>query len=171
MHPDRRFHRRLAAETFRLLQQREDVSHLRVLVLLAHRRVAHGSSQPRLLGRFLQEDVTWVDLAALASRPDLDPMLALLTLPLQKEPDLRPCAQRILTLRPDLIELILPIHSERFQGLSPSQIMASPMVFTLPFRSPSSTNPCNEGANATRIGWQHRRNVDQSIVRSFEQCQ
>jgi predicted transposase YdaD len=125
MHPDRRFLRRLAAETFRLLQQHEEVAHLRVLVLLAHRRLALGTNQPRLLGRFLQEDVTWVDLAALASRPDLDPMLALLTLPVQKEPDLRPCAQRILTLRPDLIELILPILSERFQGLSPSQIMAS----------------------------------------------
>jgi predicted transposase YdaD len=125
MHPDRRFHRRLAAETFRLLQQHEEVAHLRVLVLLAHRRLALGTNQPRLLERFLQEDVTWVDLAALASRPDLDPMLALLTLPVQKEPDLRPCAQRILTLRPDLIELILPILSERFQGLSPSQIMAS----------------------------------------------
>jgi predicted transposase YdaD len=66
-----------------------------------------------------------VDLAALARQPDLDPLLALLTLPVQKEPDLGPCAQRILALRPDLIELIVPILSERFQGLSPSQIMAT----------------------------------------------
>jgi len=35
-----------------------------------------------------------VDLDALASEPNLDPMLALLTLPVQKEPDLGPCAQR-----------------------------------------------------------------------------
>ncbi len=70
-------------------------------------------------------DVTWVDLAALARRADLDPLLALLTLPVQKEPDLGPCAQRIVALRPDLIELIVPILSERFQGLSPSQIMAT----------------------------------------------
>jgi hypothetical protein len=70
-------------------------------------------------------DVTWVDLAVLASQPDLDPLLALLTLPVQKKPDLGPCAQRILELRPDLIELIVPILSERFQGLSPSQIMAT----------------------------------------------
>jgi predicted transposase YdaD len=69
--------------------------------------------------------VTWVDLAALASKPDLDPSLALLTLPVQKEPDLGPCTQRILALRPDLIELILPILSERFQGLSTPQIMAT----------------------------------------------
>ena len=30
-----------------------------------------------------------------------------------------------MALRPDLIELIVPILSERFQGLSPSQIMAT----------------------------------------------
>ena len=125
MHADRRFHRRLGAETFRLLQQHEEVAHLQVLVLLAHQRLALGSSQPRLLRRFLQEDVTWVDLAALARQPDLDPMLALLTLPVQKEPALGPCAQRILALRPDLIELIVPILSERFQGLSPPQILAT----------------------------------------------
>ena len=125
MHADRGFHRRLGAETFRLLQQHEEVAHLQVLVLLAHQRLALGSSQPRLLRRFLQEDVTWVDLAALARQPDLDPMLALLTLPVQKEPALGRCAQRILALRPDLIELIVPILSERFQVFSPSQLMAT----------------------------------------------
>ena len=125
MHADRRFHRRLGAENFRLLQQHEEVAHLQVLVLLAHRRLALGSSEPRMLQRFLQEDVTWVDLAALARQPDLDPLLALLTLPVHKEPDLGPCARRIVALRPDLIELIMPILSERFQGLSPSQIMAT----------------------------------------------
>jgi len=71
------------------------------------------------------QDVTWVDLRALARIPDLDPMLALLTLPVQKGPDLGPCAQRILALRPDLIDLIVPVLSERFQGLTPSQIMAT----------------------------------------------
>ena len=58
--------------------------------------------------RFLQQAVTRVDLQALARRPDL-----------------APCAQRILSLQPDLIELILPILSERFQGLSTTQIMAT----------------------------------------------
>jgi hypothetical protein len=124
-HPDGVLWPRLGAETFRLLQQHEEVAHLQVLVLLAHRHLALGTSQPLLLRRFLEHDVTWVDLAALARQPDLDPLLALLTLPVQKEPDLGPCAQRILTLRPDLIELIVPILSERFQGLSPSQLMAT----------------------------------------------
>ena len=75
--------------------------------------------------RFLVQDVTWVDLAALASKPVLDPLLALLTLPVQTQPDLGLCTQRILALRPDLIELILPILCERFQGLSTPQIMAT----------------------------------------------
>lgn len=96
-----------------------------MLVLLAHRRLALVSSQPLLLGRFLKHDVPLVDLAALARRPDLDPSLALLTLPVRKDPDLGPCAQRILALRPDLSELIFPILSERLHGLSPSQIMAT----------------------------------------------
>jgi hypothetical protein len=51
-HPDRRFHRRLGAETFRLLQQHVEVEHLQVLVLLAHQDLALGSSQPRPLRRF-----------------------------------------------------------------------------------------------------------------------
>ena len=125
MHADRRFHRRLGAETFRLLQQHGEIEHLRVLVLLAHRRLALGTREPLLLRRFLEQDVTWVDLQALARQADLDPSLALLTLPVQKEAELGPCAERILALRPDLIELILPILSERFQGLSTSQIMAT----------------------------------------------
>ena len=86
MHADRRFHRRLAAETFRLLQQHEEIEHLQALVLLAHQRLSLGSSQPLLLRRFLQADVTWIDLQALARQPELDPSLALLTLPVRKEP-------------------------------------------------------------------------------------
>ncbi|MEB3242199.1 MAG: hypothetical protein VKO44_01040, partial [Cyanobacteriota bacterium] len=96
-----------------------------MLVLLAHRRLALGSNQPLLLRRFLKHDVPLVDLAALARRPDLDPSLALLTLPVRKGADLGPCAQLILTLRPDLSELIFLILSERLHGLSPSQIMAT----------------------------------------------
>jgi predicted transposase YdaD len=125
MHADRHFHRRLAAETFRLLQQHEEVEHLRVLVLMAHRRLDLGNRQPSPLQLFLKHDVTWVDLSALARRRDLDPALALLTLPVRQEQELAPCSQRILALRPDLIELILPILSERFQGLFSSQIMAT----------------------------------------------
>ncbi len=89
------------------------------------RRLNLGTRGPRLLRSFLEQEVTWVDLEALAHRPELDPSIALLTLPVQREPDLGPCTRRILAARPDLIELILPILSERFQGLSPPQIMAT----------------------------------------------
>jgi len=125
MHNDPRFQRRLGAETFHLLQQHEAIRHLRVLVLVPHRRLALGSDPPRPLRRFLRQDVTWVDLGALARRPDLDPTLALLTLPVRRQPDLAPTCRRILRRRPDLIDLILPILTERFQGLSSAQLMAT----------------------------------------------
>jgi hypothetical protein len=69
--------------------------------------------------------VTWVDLSALASQENLDPALALLTLPVQPEADLGPCCQRLLGLHPDWMELILPILCERFTGLSRAQIMTT----------------------------------------------
>ena len=50
---------------------------MQVLLLLAHRSLALGSSLPSLLRHFLEHDVNWVDLAALARQPDLDPLLAL----------------------------------------------------------------------------------------------
>jgi predicted transposase YdaD len=125
MHSDPRFLRRLGAEAFHLLQQQDQIDHLQVLVLLANRRLNLGTRGPRLLRSFLDQEVTWVDLEALAHRPELEPSMALLTLPVQREPDLGPCTRRILAARPDLIELILPILSERFQGLSPPQIMAT----------------------------------------------
>jgi hypothetical protein len=70
------------------------------------------------------DGVLWPDQHPGGS-PELDPSMALFTLPVQKEQDLGPCTRRILAARPDLIELILPILSERFQGLSPPQIMAT----------------------------------------------
>ncbi|MFN7898677.1 MAG: DUF2887 domain-containing protein [Synechococcaceae cyanobacterium] len=125
MHADPRFHRRLAAETFRLLQQQAPIEHLRVLVLLAHRRLNLGPTGPPLLRRFLDHDVTWVDLEALARQPTSDPALALLTLPVQPQPALTACCQHILERQPTWIEFILPILSERFIGLSTAQLMAT----------------------------------------------
>jgi predicted transposase YdaD len=125
MHSDPGFHRRLAAETFRLLQQQGPIEHLRVLVLLAHRRLQLDPTGPPLLQRFLEQDVTWVDLEALSLQPSLDPALALLTLPVQKESTLTPRCQQLLEQRPDWIELILPILSERFPGLTTAEIMTT----------------------------------------------
>ena len=125
MHSDPGFHRRLAAETFRLLQQQGPIEHLRVLVLLAHRRLQLGPTGPPLLRRFLEQDVSWVDLESISRQPSLDPSLALLTLPVQKEADFAPCCQQLLQQRPDWIELILPILSERFPGLTTAQLMTT----------------------------------------------
>ncbi len=41
-----------------------------------------GPRQPATLGRFLTEDVAWVDLEALCRQQGTDPLLALLTIPL-----------------------------------------------------------------------------------------
>jgi predicted transposase YdaD len=125
MHPDRGFRRRLRAETFRLLQQQEQIEHLRVVVLLAHRRLNLGSPGPQLLRRFLEQEVTWVDLELLASQSSLDPGLALLSLPVRRQQDLAACAEQLIRRQPDWIELILPILCQRFMGLSPAQIMAT----------------------------------------------
>jgi predicted transposase YdaD len=123
MHPNPVFHHRLAAETFRFLQQQPQVRHLRVVVLLAHGRLNLGPMQPAALGRFLTEDVAWVDLEALCRQQSTDPLLALLTIPLRPEPELSSCCQEILALRPELLELILPMLVERFAELSTEQIM------------------------------------------------
>ena len=124
MHPDRGFRRRLGAETFRLLQQQEQIEHLRVVVLLA-RSLNLGSPGPQLLRRFLEQEVTWVDLELLASQSSLDPGLALLSLPVRRQQDLAACAEQLIRRQPDWIELILPILCQRFTGLSPAQIMAT----------------------------------------------
>ena len=125
MHPDRGFQRRLGAESFRFLQQHPRVQHLQVVVLVAHRRLALGDDQPLLLQRFLAQDVTWVDLEELCHLDEPDVRLALLTLPVRPEADLVPCCRRILALRPELLELILPMLSERFAGLTNEEIMAT----------------------------------------------
>ncbi|MEI7666080.1 MAG: DUF2887 domain-containing protein [Synechococcaceae cyanobacterium ELA263] len=125
MHPDRGFQRRLGAESFRFLQQHPRVRHLQVVVLVPHRRLALGNEQPLLLQRFLAQDVIWVDLAELSQVEEPDLRLALLTLPVRPEADLVPCCRRILALRPELLELILPMLGERFAGLTSEEIMAT----------------------------------------------
>ena len=51
--------------------------------------------------------------------------LALLRLPVRPESDLVPCCRRVLALRPELLELILPVLGQRFAGLSNEEIMAT----------------------------------------------
>jgi predicted transposase YdaD len=51
--------------------------------------------------------------------------LALLTLAVRPESDLVPCCRRVLALRPELLELILPRLGQRFASLSNEEIMAT----------------------------------------------
>ena len=105
MHPDPGFHHRLAAQTYRFLQQQPQVEHWAVLVITPHSRLKLGSTQA--LQVFLEQQVVWLNLEELSQQPDLDPLLNLLTLP----------------VRPDLKTVVLPMLVQRFPQLTEEQIM------------------------------------------------
>jgi predicted transposase YdaD len=121
MHPDPGFHHRLAAQTYRFLQQQPQIEHWAVLVITPHSRLNLGPSQPLRL--FLEQQVVWLNLEALSRRPDLDPLLNLLTLPVRPESELPACSQQILASRPDLDTVVLPMLVQRFPELTEEQIM------------------------------------------------
>jgi len=83
MHPDPGFHHRLAAQTYRFLQQHSRVEHWVVLVITPHNRLNLGPNQALQL--FLQQ-VAWINLEELSQQPNLDPLLNLLTLPVRHAP-------------------------------------------------------------------------------------
>jgi len=88
MHPDSGFHHRLAAQTYRFLQQHPLVEHWAVLVIKPHNRLKLGPTQA--LQVFLNQ------------QPSLDPLLNLLTLPIRPESELQTSSREILASRPDL---------------------------------------------------------------------
>ena len=106
MHPDPGFHHRLAAQTYRFLQQHPQVEHWAVLVITPHNRLNLGPTQPLRL--FLEHQVVWLNLEALSQEPNLDPLLNLLTLPVRPENELAASSQQILARRPDLKTVVLP---------------------------------------------------------------
>jgi hypothetical protein len=79
MHRDTGFHHRLAAQTYRFLQQHPKVVHWTVLVITPHGRLNLGPTEA--LRVFLEQQVCWPSLEELSREPDLDPLLNLLTLP------------------------------------------------------------------------------------------
>ena len=81
MHPDPGFHHRLAAQTYRFLQQHPQVEHWAVLVITPHNRLKLGPTQA--LQVFLDQQVVWLSLEELSQQPNLDPLLNLLTLPVR----------------------------------------------------------------------------------------
>ncbi|MCT0217072.1 DUF2887 domain-containing protein [Synechococcus sp. CS-1330] len=120
MHPDPGFHHRLAAQTYRFLQQQPQVEHWAVLVITPHSRLKLGPTQALQL--FLQQ-VLWLSLEELSCRPQLDPLLNLLTLPVRPESELAASSQQILASRPDLDTVVLPMLVQRFPQLTEAEIM------------------------------------------------
>ena len=121
MHPDPGFHHRLAAQTYRFLQQQPQVEHWAVLVITPHSRLRLGPTQA--LQVFLDQQVVWLNLEELSQETNLDPLLNLLTLPVRPEGELSASSQQILAKRPDLETVVLPMLVQRFPQLSEAEIM------------------------------------------------
>ena len=102
MHPDPGFHHRLAAQTYRFLQQQPQVEHWAVLVITPHHLLKLGPANPPRLLQAVLEQVHWISLEELSQQPNLDPLLNLLTLPVRPESELAASSQQILARRPDL---------------------------------------------------------------------
>ncbi|MFN5117442.1 MAG: DUF2887 domain-containing protein [Cyanobacteriota bacterium] len=123
MHGKAGFKHRLAAQSFRFLQQHPQVQHLEVVVLVPHRRLRLG---PDLLPHQLQVflgGVHWLSLDELGHRPGLHPLLSLLTLPVRPEAEIPAATQQVLAHRPELLDTVLAIVVERFPHLTREEIM------------------------------------------------
>ena len=117
------FKHRLGAQSFRFLQLHPQGQHLAVVVVVPHRRLKLGPDQlPHQLRGFL-DGVIWLSLEELGQQAELDPLLALLTLPVRAEAELQASTQQILELRPDLLSTVLTMLFERFPTLTPEEIM------------------------------------------------
>ena len=100
------FKHRLFAQTARFLQLHPQVLHLAVVVVVPHLRLKLGPAQlPQQLQTFLG-GVVWLSLEELGRQADLDPLLALLTLPVRPEAELQASTQQILETRPDLLSAV-----------------------------------------------------------------
>jgi hypothetical protein len=89
MHSKAGFKRRLFAQTARFLQLHPHVQHLAVVVVVPHRRLNLGPARlPQQLQAFV-EGVIWLSLEELGQQADLNPLLALFTLPVRPEAQLK----------------------------------------------------------------------------------
>lgn len=111
------------------VQMHAKVEHLAVVVVVPHRRLNLGPAQlPQQLQAFV-DGVIWLSLEELGQQSDLDPLLALLTLPVRPLAELRPSTERILEQRPDLSSAVFTIPVERFPHLTREAIME---IVTIP---------------------------------------
>jgi predicted transposase YdaD len=123
MHAKAGFKHRLFAQTARFLQLHPQVLHLAVVVVVPYRRLRLGPDQlPQQLQAFT-DGVAWLSLKELGQQADLDPLLALLTLPVRPEAQLKFSTSQILERRPDLLSTVLTMLFERFPTLTPEEIM------------------------------------------------
>jgi predicted transposase YdaD len=123
MHSKPGFKHRLGSQSFRFLQLHPKVQHLAVVVVVPQRRLKLGPDQlPQQLQTFV-DGVIWLSLEELGQQADLDPLLALLTLPLRPEAELRASTQQILNQRPDLLSAVLPMLLERLPTLTTEELM------------------------------------------------
>lgn len=118
MHGKPGFKHRLGAQSFRFLQLHPQVEHLAVVVLVPHQRLNLGPAQlPQQLQAFV-DGVLWLSLEELGQQVDLEPLLALLTLPVRPEAELQASSQQILERRPDLLSAVQTILLERLPFLT-----------------------------------------------------
>ena len=123
MFSDSGFQHRLFAQTARFLQQHLHVEHVAMVVVMPHSRLRLGTERPPLPLALFWQQVRTLSLEELCRKQDLDPMLALLTLPVRPEAELQPSTQQILERRPDLLSAVLPIVVQRLKDQTEAQIM------------------------------------------------
>jgi predicted transposase YdaD len=118
MHSKPGFKHRLGAQSFRFLQLHPKVQHLAVVVVVPHRRLNLGPARlPQQLRAFV-DGVIWLSLEELGQQADLDPLLSLLTLPVQPEAQLKRSTQQILVHHPELLSAVLTMLIERLPTLT-----------------------------------------------------
>jgi predicted transposase YdaD len=123
MHAKPGFKHRLFAQTARFLQLQPQVQHLSVVVVVPHQRLRLGPAQlPQQLQTFL-DSVIWLSLEDLGQRAELDPLLALLMLPVRPQAELKTSSQEILESRPDLFSAVQTILLERLPLLTREDLM------------------------------------------------
>ena len=117
------FQHRLAAQSFRFLQQHPHIEHVALVVITPHSRLRLGPARPPLPVALFWQQVRALSLEELSGQKDIDPMLALLTLPVRPNSELLASTQQILERRPDLLSAVLPIVVQRLKDQIEAQIM------------------------------------------------
>ena len=120
MHSKSNFNHRLAAQSYRFLQQHPQVEYWRAVVLLPHRRLKLG---PTIAVASFLAEVIWVDLSELLTRSDLNPLEELLSLAVRPKAQLLSSSRSLLQHSPQLTPAIATIILGRLPNFSLEEIM------------------------------------------------